>query len=429
MGDIVEIDGQKMKKLNEGKTKVIYEFMENPNEVLIYSKDRITAGDGARSNELEGKAAISNQTTSAVFDLLNKAGIKTHMVRGQGERAFVARKCDMLPIEFVARRLATGSFLKRHPGVPEGFKFYPLKQEFFYKDDANHDPQWSYEQVVCAAMKCGGRVIGGAEIDAIVRTAACVFEVLEHLWNKQECSLIDMKIEFGIDCQTQELLLADIIDSDSWRLWPKGDRALMKDKQVYREMAEVTADGLQAVKKNFQWVLDKIKEMQEWKSEGLVVVLLGSKSDMKSGEMVREVVGRVGVECHIRVTSAHKGPDLTLKVLAEYEALTRPVVVVAIAGRSNGLGPTVSGNTSRPVINCPPISPDWGAQDVWSSLRLPSGLSCSTVISPETAGFHAASILALSEVTVWCSWKAMQLKNWLGLVEADQEVIKTNVRA
>lgn len=72
-----------------------------------------------------------------------------------------------------------------------------------YQDDANHDPQWSYEQVVCAAMKCGGRVIGGAEIDAIVRTAACVFEVLEHLWNKQECSLIDMKIEFGIDCQTR----------------------------------------------------------------------------------------------------------------------------------------------------------------------------------------------------------------------------------
>lgn len=63
----------------------------------------------------------------------------------------------------------------------------------------------------------------------------------------------------------------------------------------------------------------KQQEMQEWKSEGLVVVLLGSKSDMKSGEMVREVVGRVGVECHIRVTSAHKGPDLTLKVLAEYE--------------------------------------------------------------------------------------------------------------
>lgn len=46
---------------------------------------------------------------------------------------------------------------------------------------------------------------------------------------------------------------------------------------------------------------------------------------------------------------------------------------VAVAGRSNGLGPVMSGNTAYPVVNCPPLSADWGAQDVWSSLRLPSG--------------------------------------------------------
>lgn len=50
-----------------------------------------------------------------------------------------------------------------------------------------------------------------------------------------------------------------------------------------------------------------------------------------------------------------------------------PTVFVAVAGRSNGLGPVMSGNTAFPVISCPPLSPDWGAQDVWSSLRLPSG--------------------------------------------------------
>lgn len=50
-----------------------------------------------------------------------------------------------------------------------------------------------------------------------------------------------------------------------------------------------------------------------------------------------------------------------------------PTVFVAVAGRSNGLGPVMSGNTAYPVVNCPPLSSDWGAQDVWSSLRLPSG--------------------------------------------------------
>jgi len=53
----------------------------------------------------------------------------------------------------------------------------------------------------------------------------------------------------------------------------------------------------------------------------------------------------------------------------------RPTIFVAVAGRSNGLGPVVSGNTSFPVINCPPLSADWASQDIWSSLRLPSGQS------------------------------------------------------
>ena len=50
-----------------------------------------------------------------------------------------------------------------------------------------------------------------------------------------------------------------------------------------------------------------------------------------------------------------------------------PTVFIAVAGRSNGLGPVLCGNATWPVINCPPVTPDWGAQDVWSSLRLPSG--------------------------------------------------------
>ena len=51
-----------------------------------------------------------------------------------------------------------------------------------------------------------------------------------------------------------------------------------------------------------------------------------------------------------------------------------PTVFIAVAGRSNGLGPVLSGNASWPVINCPPVKADWGPEDIWSSLRLPSGM-------------------------------------------------------
>lgn len=57
-----------------------------------------------------------------------------------------------------------------------------------------------------------------------------------------------------------------------------------------------------------------------------------------------------------------------------------PTVFVAVAGRSNGLGPVMSGNTVYPVINCPPVTSDWGAQDIWSSLRMPSGKDSSPLV-------------------------------------------------
>ena len=61
-------------KVIEGKTKIVYNLADHPGKVLVESKDRITAGDGARSHDMEGKAKVSTLTATAIFDLLNNAG-------------------------------------------------------------------------------------------------------------------------------------------------------------------------------------------------------------------------------------------------------------------------------------------------------------------------------------------------------------------
>uniref|UniRef100_W5N9E8 PurE domain-containing protein n=1 Tax=Lepisosteus oculatus TaxID=7918 RepID=W5N9E8_LEPOC len=409
-------------KLSEGKTKQIYELPDLPGHVLVQSKDQITAGNAARKDQLQGKAALANGTTCCVFRLLQEAGVRTAFVRQHSDTAFVAARCEMVPIEWVCRRVATGSFLKRNPGVSEGYRFAPPKLELFFKDDANNDPQWSEEQLQEARFCFAGLGVGRCEIDIMSRTTVAIFEILERAWDTQGCTLVDMKVEFGVNVTTKEIVLADVIDNDSWRLWPSGDRSQQKDKQVYRDLKEVTPEAMQMVKRNFEWVSERVKLLPESRAGGRVVVLMGSTSDMAHCTKIRKACEGYGVPCLLRVTSAHKGPDETLRIKAEYEGDGVPTVFVAVAGRSNGLGPVMSGNTAYPVINCPPVSPDWGAQDIWSSLRMPSGLGCSTVLSPDGAAQFAAQIFGLTDHLVWAKLRASMLNTWVSLKLADKKL-------
>ncbi len=105
--------------IGNGKTKTIYQVPGKENLVVLDSKDEITAGDGARKDAMIGKAALSNQTTSIVFDYLNDQGIATHFHQQLSPTAFLGEKCDMIPLEVIYRYAATGSYLKRNQEVKE----------------------------------------------------------------------------------------------------------------------------------------------------------------------------------------------------------------------------------------------------------------------------------------------------------------------
>lgn len=411
----------------EGKTKIVYALPESPdgNHVLLKSKDKITAFDATRKNDMSGKAAFSTATTSAIFELLNKCGMKTHFIRriDSDPEAFVGLRCEMIPLEVVTRRIATGSFLKRYPGVKEGYRFTPVKLEMFLKDDAQHDPFWTYEQCVEASFVTGGRKIGKRELDMMGETAVAVFEIIERAWATMDVALVDMKIEFGVNVKTGEIVLADVIDNDSWRIWPSGDKRLMRDKQFYRNLPEVTPEALEQVKKNYSWVATEIQKITTHQP-GHVVIFMGSPSDLDHCKKIESALKGFNLSCDLRICSAHKGTEDALKVLKVYEGQGEPLVIIAVAGRSNGLGPVLSGNSSFPVINCPPVSGQWGAEDVWSSMRLPSGLGCTTALNPDGAAAAAAQILGLHDHIVWGSLRAKRLNMALSLSDADANLRK-----
>ena len=237
--------------LAEGKTKQIYSYPGDDALAYLISKDQITAGDGSRRSELVGKSRWSTRTTANVFQILNDAGIPTHFVRQVDDVTLLVRRCTMLPIEHVQRRLATGSYLKRHPEVSEGTRFEPPLIETFLKDDARHDPQIWPRDIVESGLATQ------EEIQVMDVLGRRVFEVLERAWASIDVTLVDLKIEFGRS-PAGDLLVADVIDNDSWRLWPAGDKNRMLDKQVYRNLKDVTQEDLQGIAKRYALVADLI---------------------------------------------------------------------------------------------------------------------------------------------------------------------------
>lgn len=240
-------------KLAEGKTKVIYAHPERDDLVYMEHKDALTAGDGARRSELPGKGALACRTTSNVFYLLEQEGVDTHYVGMVDENVNVVVRCEMIALEVVMRRIATGSYLKRQPDVEEGTRFEPMVVEFFYKSDELHDPLVTESEIL--EMELASE----QEIEQMRETGRQVFRIIEEAWAEQDVTLVDLKIEFG-RTDDGELLVADVIDNDSWRIWPGGEKDRMLDKQVYRNLPELTDEGLRQVFINYAQVAELTDE-------------------------------------------------------------------------------------------------------------------------------------------------------------------------
>ena len=250
-----------MKKLTEGKTKIIYDVGES--QVIMLSKDDITAGDGTQRDVIPGKGAVATRTTANVFRLLNRHSIPTHFVKQVDEVRLLCINCEMIPLEVTIRGTAAGHYVKRNPDVDEGEDLEELVVDFTFKDDSRHDPlvvisedgTWELhnpEQPVGSDTLIDKIVLllSVEEIDLVEEIAKQTFCVLKEAWGKIGVKLIDLKIEFG-RTEDNRLIIADVVDNDSWRLWPGGDKSRQLDKQIYRE-----GGALDKVLRNYKIVAD-----------------------------------------------------------------------------------------------------------------------------------------------------------------------------
>jgi len=153
---------------------------------------------------------------------------------------------------------------------------------------------------------------------------------------------------------------------------------------------------------------------------GKAVIIMGSERDLEFAKEIAKHLKGLGLDFVFRVASAHKTPEKVLEILRGYEG--EKVVYITVAGRSNALSAFVDANTTKPVIACPPYSEKFAGADIFSSLRVPSGVGSVVTIEPEGAAIAAAKILALEDKRMEERIKAYQKARKEEIEEADKSI-------
>jgi phosphoribosylaminoimidazole-succinocarboxamide synthase len=271
--------------LIEGKTK-LFKKGDLPNTVKMVAKDFLTGGDAARKEEIIDIGIQKTKQASNVFKMLEHNNIETSFKELISPNTMLCEECNMLPLEFVVRRYAWGSFLLRNNQYKKDIKnphrFQNPIWEIFHKNSAVMPPnvnepiqmgenearekylkdgEWAQGVFTDPYIKIGDRwelysakdpIEGSALMNtpkllntdelntAINNIVVPSFEALEKSWAEISTidgpvQLVDIKLELGFRTRDDVLVLSDVVDNDSWRIWPGGKPNKQLDKQSFRE--------------------------------------------------------------------------------------------------------------------------------------------------------------------------------------------------
>lgn len=216
-------------KLYEGKAKILYST-EDPEVLLTVYKDDATAFNAQKRGQIKGKGVVNCQITAALFAWLGSLNIPTHYIDCPKSNQMRVKAVTIVPVEVVVRNVAAGS-LCRETGLPEGTILPHPLVEYYYKSDELGDPLLTRDRIFLLNLVSAERL---AEIEQMAQK---INLHLQDFFAKCNITLVDFKLEFGIDAQ-QNLLLADEISPDTCRLWDRAEsdpQSRVMDKDRFRK--------------------------------------------------------------------------------------------------------------------------------------------------------------------------------------------------
>ena len=212
-----------MIKIYEGKTKDVYS-LDNGN-VMLKFKDDCTGKDGVFDPgentvglKIDGIGRENLKTSIYYFELLKKAGIKTHYVDANIEDATM----EVLPgkvfghgLEVICRLVATGSFIRRYGEyIADGTPLDGGYVECTFKNDAKGDPLVTGEGLVALGVMTNEMFV------SLKQQTLAITKIVADDLKSIGLDLWDIKFEFGYN--GDEVILIDEIASGNMRVYKDG---------------------------------------------------------------------------------------------------------------------------------------------------------------------------------------------------------------
>ncbi|MBD1849084.1 phosphoribosylaminoimidazolesuccinocarboxamide synthase [Leptolyngbya sp. FACHB-711] len=229
--------------LYEGKAKILYPT-DDPNILLTRFKDDATAFNAQKRGTIVGKGEMNCAISSHLFQMLEAKGVPTHWIDRPATNEMRVRAVKIVPLEVVVRNIAAGS-LCRETGLAVGMELPRPLVEFYYKNDELGDPLLTIDRLRLLQLATP------EQVEQLRQMALQVNQILTAFFQECGITLVDFKLEFGMDAEGN-LILADEISPDTCRLWNQAatdpsQRVMDKDRfrhdlgnveEAYRQVLE-----------------------------------------------------------------------------------------------------------------------------------------------------------------------------------------------
>lgn len=213
-----------MSLVYKGKTKDVY-ALEDGNYLLKF-KDDVTGTDGqfdpgantvGLSIKGSGKAGL--RLTKHFFEKINAAGIPTHYVSADIEKAeMVVKKATMFGqgLEVICRYRAVGSFLRRYGKYSNEGQALDAFVEVTLKDDDRNDPPITED-----ALDMLG-ILSKDEYKILKELTQKISGIVKEDLAARGIELYDIKLEFGRVGEDKHIALIDEISGGNMRAFKDG---------------------------------------------------------------------------------------------------------------------------------------------------------------------------------------------------------------